>query len=350
MQEMTANGPVTRETSRRVRLKCMKTSGAWLVALVVMLGSSHAPQGLRAQQRPPEGAAVETIQIRSNLYVVFGAGGNVVMHLGPEGVILVDSGSAAMADQVLAAIKTVTTDPIRLIINTSADADHVGGNETIAAAGVSINPNAFNSGTEAAAVLAHENVLNRVSASTGEQPPFPVGTWPTDTYIAKTISMYLNDEGIQVMHQPAAHSDGDSIVFFRRADVIATGDIIDLRRFPVIDAATGGSVQGELDALNRLLDLAIPAMPLVYKEGRTYLVPGHGRIADHAELVEYRDMVTVIRDRIKDMIDKGMTLQQVTAANPTQGYRARYGSDTGPWTTDMFVEAIFNELRSTRRP
>jgi glyoxylase-like metal-dependent hydrolase (beta-lactamase superfamily II) len=161
--------------------------------------------------------------------------------------------------------------------------------------------------------------------------------------------MYLNNEGIQIMHQPSAHSDGDSIVFFRRADVIATGDIFDLRQFPVIDPTMGGSIQGELDALNRLLDLAIPAMPLLHKEGRTYLVPGHGRIADHADLVEYRDMVTIIRDRIKSLVEKNMTLEQVKAANPAKGYRTRYGSDTGAWTTDMFVEAIYNELRAARR-
>jgi len=328
---------------------CTRTPGAWLVALVVILGAGHSPQGQGAEPRLSGGGAVETIQVRPNVYVIFGAGGNVVMHAGEDGVILVDSGSAAMADQVLAEVRRVTTDPIRLIINTSADPDHLGGNERIARAGVNINPNAFNAGDRAAGVLAHENVLNRVSAPTGQQPPYPVGIWPTETYISKIKSMYLNDEGIQVMYQPAAHTDGDSIVFFRRADVIATGDILDLRHFPVIDVARGGSIQGELDALNGLLDLAIPAMPLIYKEGRTFLVPGHGRIADHAEVVEYRDMVTVIRDRIRSMADKGLTLEQIKAANPTQGYRARYGSDTGPWTTDMFVEAVFKGLTPTRR-
>jgi glyoxylase-like metal-dependent hydrolase (beta-lactamase superfamily II) len=236
-----------------------------------------------------------------------------------------------------------------VIINTSADADHVGGTERIAGEGSTLNPNAFNAGAQNAAVIAHENVLNRMSAPTGQQSPFPVGAWPTDTYIARTKSMYLNDEGIQVIYQPNAHSDGDSIVMFRRADVIATGDIFDLRHFPVIDAAAGGSIQGELDALNRLLEMAIPAMPLIHKPGRTFLVPGHGRIADHADLVEYRDMVTVIRDVIKSMVDKGLTLEQVKAANPTRGYRTRYGSDTGPWTTDMFVEAVYNELRPVKK-
>ena len=314
-----------------------------------MSGASDVPHGQGAQPRPSAGATVETIQIRPGVYVIFGAGSNVVMHTGEDGVILVDSGSAAMADQVVAEVRKVTPSPIRLIINTSADADHIGGNERLAGQGDSINPNAFNAGAQNAAVLAHENVLNRVSAPTGQQSLFPIGVWPTETYIARIKSMYLNNDGIQVMHQPAAHSDGDSIVLFRRADVIATGDIFDLRQFPVIDAAAGGSVQGELDALNQLIDLAIPAVPLLHKEGRTYLVPGHGRISDQADLVEYRDMVTVIRDRIKSMVDKGLTLAQVKAANPTLGYRGRYGSDTGPWTTDMFVEAIYNGLRGAGR-
>ena len=272
---------------------------ARMVALAVMVAASQPSHAQVAQARPAGDNAIETIQIRPAVYVIFGAGSNVVMHVGEDGVILVDTGTGEMADRVMVEVRKITTAPIRLIINTSADRDHIGGNEQIARAGVNLNPNAFNAGGSAAAVLAHENVLNRISAPTGQQAPFPIGIWPTETYISKIKSMYLNDEGIQVIHHPSAHSDGDSIVFFRRADVIVTGDIIDLRRFPVIDVESGGSIQGELDALNALLDLAIPAMPLIYKEGRTYLVPGHGRIADHAEVVEYRDMVTVIRDRIQ---------------------------------------------------
>ena len=326
-----------------------KTPGR-LLALVIVLGAGYTTPGLSAQQRPaaPEGV-VETIQVKPNFYVIFGGGANVSVLTGEEGIILVDSGSAAMAEKVLAAVKAISDQPIRYIINTSADPDHVGGNEVLAKAGVSLNPNAFNAGGESAAVLAHENVLLRMSAPTGQASPFPIDTWPTETFTARFKSMYLNSEGIQVIRQPAAHTDGDSIVFFRRADVIVTGDILDLRQFPVIDAAKGGSIQGEIDALNRLLELAIPAMPLVYKEPRTYLVPGHGRISDHAEVVEYRDMVTVIRDRIQNMIDKGMTLDQIKAANPTNGYRKRYGADAGPWTTDMFVEAVYKGLGPARK-
>jgi glyoxylase-like metal-dependent hydrolase (beta-lactamase superfamily II) len=301
------------------------------------------PWRVAARQVAP--AAIETIQIRPNVFVLFGAGANVTVHLGAEGAIVVDSGTAAMADQLVAAIKTLTAQPIRLVLNTSADADHVGGNERLARAGISINPNAFNAGTAQAAVLAHENVLLRMSAPTGQEARFPIGAWPTETYTSRTRSMYFNDEGVQLMRQPAAHSDGDSLVFLRRADVVVAGDILDLRHFPVVDPARGGSLQGRIDALNRLLELAIPAMPLIYKEGRTLIVPGHGRISDHAEVVEYRDMLTVIRNVIRRSIEKGLTLEQTKAADPTQGYRGRYGAESGPWTTAMFVEAVYAELR-----
>ena len=156
--------------------------------------------------------------------------------------------------------------------------------------------------------------------------------------------MSLNGDGIQVLHAPAAHSDGDSLVFFRRADVIVTGDTLDTTRFPVIDMAKGGSIQGEIDALNRLVDLTIPPFPLAFREDRTYLVPGHGFVCDFADLVEYRRMVTIMRDRIQDLVGTGMTLEQVKAAEPAQGFRRRYGADAGSWTTDMFIEAVYRTL------
>ena len=195
-------------------------------------------------------------------------------------------------------------------------------------------------GIPAAGVLAHENVLLRMA----DEGVLPFEDWPTETYTSRVRSMYLNDGGIVVMRQTGAHSDGDSMVHFRRADVIATGDILDLRHFPVIDLAKGGSIQGELAALNYLLEITIPAMPLVLKPGRTLLVPGHGYVSDYAELVEYQNTVTIIHDRIMDLIARGMSLEEIKAADPTQGYRGRYGSDTGPWTTEMFVEAVYHGL------
>ena len=156
--------------------------------------------------------------------------------------------------------------------------------------------------------------------------------------------MYLNGDAIQVMHMPAAHSDGDSVVFFHRADVIVAGDILDTTRFPVIDVANGGSIQGEIDALNRIVDLTVPPVPLAFQEDRTYVVPGHGFVCDFYDLVEYRSVVLIMRDRIQDLINKGMTLQQVKAADPAKGFKKRYGAEAGPWTTDMFVEAVFKSL------
>ena len=309
---------------------------AWMIALSLV-----AAGPLYAQQ-------LDTIQIRDNVWVIFGAGGNVTVHVGEDGVMLVDSGSEAMADRTLAAVKAITHAPIRMIINTSADAEHVGGNDKVGLGGVAINPDNF-SDEERATVLAHENVLQRLSAPKNRnEKPAPTGMWPTETFTSKLRSFYVNNEAVQVIRQLGAVTDGDVIVHFRRADVIATGDIVDLRRFPVIDPAKGGSIQGELEALNRLLDLTVPPMPLVLKAGRTLVVPGHGRVSDYGELVDYRDMVTTIRDIIQDMVTRGLTLEQVKAANPTAGYRKRYGSDSGVWTTDMFVESIYNGLKNAK--
>jgi cyclase len=294
---------------------------------------------------------LQVIQVRPNFYMIAGAGGNIGVQLGWQGVVVVDTGLAQMSDKVLAAINRIAgpNQRIRYIINTGADADHVGGNAELVKAGLSLYPPAnddvgnFRTNGGGAAVLAHENVLFRVSAPTGEQADFPSETWPSETYTQKARSIYLNGDGIQVFYQPGAHSDGDSIVLFRRSDVIVTGDIFDMTRFPVIDLEKGGSIQGEINALNRLVEMAIPAAPMVWHEDRTLLIPGHGRICDQADLVEYRDMVTIIRDVIQDMINRGMSVEDVKKADPARGYRGRYGKHP-TWTTDMFVEAVYKSL------
>jgi glyoxylase-like metal-dependent hydrolase (beta-lactamase superfamily II) len=332
-----------------------------LAVTAVLVGWSPR---MSARQAPADGGRQQTndgldvVQIRPNFYVIAGAGGNVVVQTGPEGVILVDSGSTAMADKVLAAIRRVTPLPIRYIINTSMDPDHVGGNDKLARAGLSILPGAVAAGaglnddlvsnSGRASVLAHENVQTRMTALSGPQA-VPSALWPTKTFAYRMYSMYLNGEGIQVIHMPAAHTDGDTVVFFRRGDVIATGDVIDTTRWPFIDTKRGGTVQGELDALNRLMDLSIHNLPIQWHPDRTFLVPGHGFVYDKLDLLEYRDAVTVVRDRVLDLIEQGKSLAQVKAANPTLGYRSQYGADSGPWTTDMFVEAIYNELTAIRK-
>jgi len=336
-------GPVVRHRCLAVKL-CAFGLAAHVVA------GGLIPRAM-AQQAS---GGVEVVELRPNFHVIAGAGGNILMQTGPEGVVLVDSGSGSMSEQVLAAIRQITPLPIRYIINTSMDADHTGGNSDLAKAGLTILAGAVAAGAGLgddlitnygrASVLAHENVLTRMSVPTGRRAEIPFDLLPTKTFAFRMYSMYLNGEGIQVIHQPAAHTDGDVIVFFRRGDVIATGDIIDTTRFPVIDVERGGSVQGVIDALNRLMDMSIHNLPLMWYEDRTLLVPGHGHVYDKLDLLEYRDAITVIRDRVRNLIDKGQTLEQVIAANPTLGYRSQYGADTGPWTTDMFVEVIYNEL------
>jgi cyclase len=315
------------------------------------------PVGRTAAQEPGN-RGLSVVQLRSNFYLIAGAGGNIVVQTGPEGVIVVDSGSTENVDRVLAEIRRLTPLPIRYIINTSMEADHVGGNEKLARAGLSILAGNIVAGAGlsedlitnggGASVLAHENVLTRMSAPTGRQSLFPLAFWPTKTFAFHQYSMYLNGEGIQVIHQPAAHTDGDTIVFFRRGDVIATGDIVDTTRFPVIDVRKGGTIQGEIDALNRLMDLSIHNLPIQWYADRTLLVPGHGHVYDKLDLLEYRDAITVVRDRIQSLVAEGKSLDQVKAANPTLGYRSQYGADSGPWTTDMFVEVIYRELAAKR--
>jgi cyclase len=337
------------------KLTATLAGGLFLIALAVV--GVDRTQVLNAQQRQTAAGAdsgdLEVFQVRPNFYVIAGAGANISVQVGQDGVVVVDAGTAAKADSVVAAIKKLSPQPIRYVIDTSADADHVGGNEVIAKAGRTLfnTNNAFSEGMTnngAAAILSAENVLARMSAPTGRPSPFPTAAWPTETFAQRRKYMYLNDEGIEVLHQPAAHTDGDSIVFFRRSDVVVAGDILDTTRFPVIDVARGGSIQGEIDALNRLVELAIPSVPLVSREAGTLVIPGHGRICDQLDVVEYRDMVTIVRDRVRDLIKEAMTLDQIQATSPTRGYTRRYGSDSGPWTTKMFVEAVYRSL--TREP
>jgi glyoxylase-like metal-dependent hydrolase (beta-lactamase superfamily II) len=237
--------------------------------------------------------------------------------------------------------------------------DHVGGNDLLTSSGLSILPGAVVAGAGLddalvsnagkASILAHENVQTRMSEATGAAA-YPFADWPTKTFAFHAYSMYLNGEGFQIIHQPAAHTDGDVIVQLRRADVIATGDLIDTTRFPKVDVANGGTVQGLIDGLNRLMDMTIYNLPIQWNDDRTLLVPGHGRVYDKLDLLEYRDAITVVRDRVADLIKEGKNLQQVKAANPTLGYRSEYGTDRGEWTTDTFVETIFAELSKKPGP
>jgi glyoxylase-like metal-dependent hydrolase (beta-lactamase superfamily II) len=268
-----------------------------------------------------------------------GAGGNITVQAGKDGILLVDSGAAAMSDRVLEAIRTVSKSQVTYIVNTSDRSDHTGGNEAFARIG---RPLAINRAAQASVfIVAFSTVLERMS-DRNATPAIPERAWPNDTYSGPQKNLYFNGEGIEILHQPAT-TDGDSMVLFRRSDVISTGDLFSPTQYPVIDLKNRGSLHGVLEGLNRLRQMAIPAD---HVEGGTMIVPGHGRLCDMADLAIYHQMVTIVRDRLQDMIKRGMTLEQVKAARPTRDYDPVYGSTAGPWTTDMFVEAAYRSLTS----
>ena len=297
----------------------------------------------RAPQMPDfDKAEIHTLQVQGNVYMLVGGGGNITLQAGKDGVLLVDTGYAQLSDKIVAAIRKISNGPIRYIINTHVHGDHTAGNEKIAKMGSTIaGGNVAGNLTDAgagAAVIAHENVLNRMNSA---KPPLPFGVLPTDTYFTATKNVFFDGEAVQIIHVPDAHTDGDSLVFFRRSDVLSAGDIFTPGNYPVVDLARGGNIQGIIAGLNKIIEITVPAEK---QEGGTYVVPGHGRLCDQADVVEYRDMVTIIRDRIQDSIKKRMTLEQVKASKPTRDYDPLYGSTSGFWTTDMFVEAVYRSL------
>jgi cyclase len=291
---------------------------------------------------------VHVMQVQANIYMLVGAGANITVQVGDSGVLLVDAGLPAMTDNVLAAVRTLSDKPIRYIVDTTDDPDHVGGNESIAKTGSTVTGGNVvgdigASAGDTAAVVAFQGILDRMSSPAGKAFAMPQGAWPTDAYESAQKSFWFNGDSIRVFHQPG-HTDADSIVYFRRADVVSSGDVFRMDSYPVIDLARGGSIQGIVDGLNHLLDLTIPADDKSKDEGGTMVIPGHGRVCDQADVVVYQEMVTIIRDRVQDMVKRGLTLDQVKSARPTRDYDPLYGTNKGPWTTDMFVEAVYKSL------
>jgi glyoxylase-like metal-dependent hydrolase (beta-lactamase superfamily II) len=304
--------------------------------------------GLLCAQTQPS-SELTVLPVQGNVYMINGAGGNITVQIGPMGVVVVDTGLAQNSEKVVAAIRKLSDKPIQYIVNTHMHPDHTGGNEAVRKAGVTITgANVAGNLTDAgvgAQIIAHENVLNRMSAPTGKQAVAPEGAWPTDTYVEGQKELYFNDEPIVVRFQPKAHTDGDSIVIFRHSDVVSTGDIFTTTSYPFIDIERGGSIQGEIDALNNILDIAVPKHD---EEGGTYIIPGHGRICDEFDVLEFRDMVTIVKERVEAAIKKGMTLDQVKAAHLTVDYDARYAAKTGFGTADSFVESVYKSLTAKK--
>ena len=307
-------------------------------ALGLFFGLAPEQHSQTAQQTASK---IGVLPIQGNVYLLYGAGANITMQAGEQAVVLVDSGPEELSEEIRQAIRTVSNKPIGFIMNTSADRDHTGGNENLAKGGFFMLESA-NQSRPQASVVAHLKVLNRMTGLEDKTAQMPSAARPTDTYDSSDWKLYANGEPLIVEHVPNAHSDGDSIVFFRKSDVISTGDIFDMTRYPVIDEKRGGSLQGILNGLIHILkDIAVAKEN---EEGGTYIIPGHGRACDRNDLANYRDMLTIIRDRIQDMVKKGRTLEQVKAAHPTYDYDGGYGVESGSWTTSVFIESVYREL------
>ena len=328
--------------------KLTLTIGAAAAGILAIAGLAFAQKN----QFPWDDYRVEgdltTIHVQGNVYMLSGLGGNVAVQIGDSGVLVVNSGLAQNSERLIAAIHKLSDKPLQYIINTCAHPDQTGGNEALRKVGVTITganvTGDIADAGQGAQIIAHENVLNRMSAPTGQKASAPSGAWPTDTYVTGQKEVYFNEEPVEVRWQPAAHTDGDSLVIFRRSDVVATGDVFNTENYPVIDLERGGGIQGEIDALNNIIDVAIPKHE---EEGGTYIIPGHGRICDEFDVVEYRDMVTIVRDRIQHAIKKGMTFEQIKAAGFTKDYDARWSAKEGPGTGDNFVASIYRSLTAS---
>ena len=293
--------------------------------------------GFRPEQQPqtPAAGEVKAVHVQGNVHMIVGAGSNVAVQVGEDGVIVVDPGAAGTSEKVLAAIRALAPDKeIRWVVNTTFRPDHAGNNEPVSKAGRTVNGNI-------AAVVAHENASARMIKA-----GVPDAGRPYNTYFEDTRDFPFNGEPVVLIHAASATTDTDTIVWFRRSDVIVAGDTFTTTTYPVIDLAGGGSVDGTIAALNRILELTVPSKSL--QEAGTYVIPGHGRISDEHDVVMYRDMLVIARDRVRDMVARGMTLAQVRAARPTLDYDGRYGADTGPWTTAMFVEALYRDATQSR--
>ncbi|MGE0591794.1 MAG: hypothetical protein AB7G23_01570 [Vicinamibacterales bacterium] len=333
---------------------------AFLVITAAVATAATVGVGAQSRQtiRPAipayDDGAVEVLPLQGSLFLIAGTGANVTVQNSDEGFLLIDSSSAEAAPKILEALRTIAPDkPIRLIISTSTDEARTSGNAILSEsgrniwAGVGGGAGREPSRLEGAPIIAHENALLRMSGLSGEPERLPYGVRPHDTFFGEKKSFFYGGEPVEIIHQPAAHSDSDLMVWFRKSDVVAAGSLYSTVEYPRIELARGGSVQGTLDALNDILDIAVPQYN---NQGGTLIVPGRGRISNESDVAEYRDMVTIIVDRVRAMVDEGLTLAQVKARRPSLDYDGIYGNPGSDWTADMFLEAVYTDLVAKRTP
>jgi cyclase len=328
--------------------------GSLAVVLVLAFAAAATPRAgaqqptARALTEPwPEIVQIDGIEIlhvQKGVYMLVGGGANITVQIGEEGVTFVDSGAPGHGEKIVAAVRHLTKKPLRYLVNTSADADNVGGNGSVVKAAGGTNGPGGNGGAGGAntgiLVMSHENALNRMMKGTPAFPALTGDALPESSFFTPKKDFYANGEAVQILYQPKAHTDGDVIEFFRGSDVISTGEVFRTDGYPVIDVAKGGTLQGELDALNTILDITVPERNQI---GGTRVIPGHGRVCNEADVLEYRDMLTIIRDRVRDMVKKNMTLEQVKAAKPMLEYDGIYGTRK-EWTGAMFLETVYQQI------
>jgi cyclase len=338
------------ETTRPEFLASLANPSATEAAAIAKLTPAPGPpHASRAADPDPHDGEVHLLQVQGNVYILVGDGGNIAVQVGEQGALVVNTGSGRLSDKVIAAIQKLSPQPIQFIINTNFHPDHTGGNVKLRAAGQdpsvlgSFFSGQFADAGKGATILAHQNVQNHLSAlqTAGSEG------WPSDTFIQGRRRKFHNGEAVEILYQPNAVTDADSIVHFRKSDVIVTGDIFSTTAYPQIDVKNGGGIQGEIAALNYILDRT------VYKhdeEDGTMIIPGHGRVCDEWEVAEYRDMLVIIRDRVQRLLYSGASLAAVQAARVTADYDDRFGANAGPWTTAMFVEAVYTSLKNPAKP
>ena len=280
---------------------------------------------------------------------------NVAVQIGENGALVVNTGSEQMAPKLLAVLNRLTQQfggdqkNIQWIIDTDSNPNHIGGNSIIRNGGTAIvgsNEQFDNAGlTPGAVVIGSLNMLNRMVVPTGQgQTAVPQGLWPNETHVEPTYSWDNNDEAVTLIHPPSANSDENELVYFRRSDVIATGDVVSMVHYPVIDPKIGGSIDGELSALNNTIEEATADFHMGPQEGGTMIIPGEGRLCDQSDLIEYDIILTTIRNRIMYYKNQGKSLQQVMAMKPTWDFDDRWGRADGSWNAGEFVRAVYNTL------
>ena len=289
------------------------TLAAWCVGIAASTGIAYG------QNNDFASVEVTAHHVAGNIYYLAGRGGNVGVAVADDGIIMIDTQFAPLTDKIIAAVRTVSEAPIKVVINTHVHPDHTGGNENLRALGLPI--------------AAHDNVRVRMAKGLGGGEPAPAAALPAVTY-ADSIQLYVGNEAVRVIKVPPAHTDGDSIIYFENANVMHLGDVFRTTGYPVIDANNGGTAQGTLDALQMILDLAKPD---------TMLIPGHGDVSTVDDVREFRDMIAEVTDRVSALVDDGMTLEQVLAAEPTADLDARWGSP------DRFLPGLYQSLTEGRR-